>query len=66
MTNEINNEDDFQLLVDEMFAEFMDGGFDFDSSMTFDEVFKQAFTAGIQMVLEDLEDEDEEEDESEE
>lgn len=63
MTDDINDKEEFQALVEEMFEEFMSGGFDFDSSMTFDEVFKQAFTAGVQMVLEDLEDENDESEE---
>jgi len=57
-TNIIEDEQ-FEELLNEMFEAFMEDGFDFNSGMTFDEVFKQVFSAGVNMAIEVMENSEE-------
>ena len=53
-------EDEINEMITELFDEFMSDGFTFESSMTFDEVFKQIFSAAVLMTINVLEGEEEE------
>jgi hypothetical protein len=45
-------------ILQSMYEEYIEGGFDFSTSDTFDEVFKRIFFAGAQAVVDMIEDEE--------
>jgi len=46
-------------MIEEMYEEYIEGGFDFSTSDTFDEIFKRIFTDAVQMTIAVFEQEDE-------
>jgi len=51
----MTEEDQINQMIDEMFEEYIEGGFDFSSSQTFDEVFKMIFVDAVMMTINNLE-----------
>jgi len=60
MTKEEETEQ-METMISTMYDDFMGDGFDFDSGMTFDQVFKQVFSAAVHMTLSVMEDADSDE-----
>lgn len=56
----MNENEEFQNMIDEMFDEYIKDGFDFNSSMTFEEVFKTIFTDAITIAINTLDAESDE------
>jgi len=56
-----NEEEQQQLeqMVSEMFDEYMDGGFDFTTSQTLEDIFRQIFIDAVTMTVEIYENEEE-------
>jgi hypothetical protein len=55
----MSEEEQLTEMIDEMFDEYMSDGFDFNSSMSFDEVFRQVFEGAVTMTMKILEEEQE-------
>jgi hypothetical protein len=51
----MSKEEQLLEMIDEMFSNYMDGGFDFNSDMTFTEVFKQIFSDAVKATIDILE-----------
>ena len=51
----MSEEEQLSEMIDEMFEDYMNGGFDFNSDMSFTEVFKQVFTDAVNMTITVLE-----------
>lgn len=58
----INDQDEAQLseMIDEMFEQYMEDGFDFNTEQSFGEVFKDIFSDAVRMTIEVLEASEEE------
>lgn len=60
----MTEQEELEEMINDMFESYLEGGFDFNSDMTFTEVFKQVFNDAVRMtmdILENAEIEDEEE-----
>ena len=55
----MSEEEQLLKMIEEMYKEYIEGGFDFSTSDTFDEIFKRIFTDAVQMTIAIFEQEDE-------
>jgi hypothetical protein len=55
---ENNEEETMDDILQSMYENYIEGGFDFATSDTFDEVFRRIFFAGAQAVIDMIEDEE--------
>lgn len=56
----MSNEEQLDEMLDEMFETYCDGGFDFDTDQSLNDIFKMIFDDAVRMTLSILEGQEEE------
>ena len=62
----MNDEEDLEEMIAELYESYVEEGFDFNTSDTFDAIFKRIFSDAVKMTLEVLESQEEKESQEEE
>jgi len=55
----MSDEEQLEEMINNMYADYTEEGFDFSTSDTFDEIFKRIFTDAVNMTLKILEESEE-------